>query len=141
MMYLISFVRRSTHITPIFMIYLCSTIMSIQIFFRFFFSGKCRSMKIPKLGNTRYEKKIFKKKLDFFYNRFQDTCTVPWHVAVNLLKIYSTKWLLVFWWLALISYIHVFIYKIFINDWFERVGKLLQFLHSIYISLEKALKI
>lgn len=52
-------------------------------------------MKIPKLGNARYEKKNIKNKLDLFYNIFQDTCTVHWHVAVNLLKIYSTKWLLV----------------------------------------------
>lgn len=39
-------------------------------FFQIFFFGKCWLMKILKLGNIRYEKKIFKKKLDFFYNIF-----------------------------------------------------------------------
>lgn len=62
MMYFMSFVRRSTHtcITVNFLSDLHDIFMQYNYeytnFFIDFFPGKCRSMKIPKLGNARYEK-------------------------------------------------------------------------------------
>lgn len=65
MMYIIAFVRRSTHITVNFL-YDLHDIPGIYavnyeytFFFLDFFPGKCRSMKIPRLENTISEKKIF----------------------------------------------------------------------------------